>query len=127
MKNWIRNWLGINQDMQYVAQDITKIVKISESLNSDVFGIFHALPFAAGILTMKAKDAASFVNPNVMEPNGLYSVLINILIAARQGHSYMQVEDKMSSFVRKNLEQRGFKIEETNGTNDVKGLFVLWT
>jgi hypothetical protein len=113
MKDWIRNWLGINQDMQHVAQDITKLVKISESLNSDVFGIFHALPFTAGILTM--------------EPNGLYSVLINILIAARQGHSYMQVEDKMSSFVRKQLEQRGFKIEETVGTNEAKGLFILWT
>jgi hypothetical protein len=128
--NWITHWLrnrtGVNEDMQHIAGDIQTLAKSVEKLHQDLFTMFHALPFTAGVLTLTAADAAKFIAPSI-EQNGLISLLTSIVLATRQGQSSLQVVGEMDPKVRIQLEKRGFKVEEIQGSDDNKGLFILWT
>lgn len=123
----IRTWLAVNHDMGNVSEDITKLADGYNTVNKTIFDMFHALPFAAGILSLTAKDAAKYTNPNVMEQNALLPLLISIVMAMRQGDSSLQINGVLSDDVRKELTFRGFKIEDTTGSNDNTGTFILWT
>lgn len=126
MKHWIRNWLGINEDFQNAAKDIQNLDGALSRTNEDVFAMFHAMPFGAGIMTMTAVDAAKFFNAST-QGNSLITLLTAILFATRMGQSSLQVTGELPEIIRKQLEKRGFKVEEVQGSNDNKGLFILWT
>jgi len=125
--NWFRTILGINQDIENVAKDITTLAMSFDKLNQDVFAIFNTLPFSSGILKMTAADAAKITNPMAMEQNALLPLLTAIALSARQGQSSLQVNGELSTVVSFQLKERGFKIEEVQGANDNEGLFILWT
>jgi len=124
---WMRDVSGINADMQTVAQDFTRMVDHHDTLNKTVFDIFQALPFTAGILSLKASDAAKLVNPTVMVQNELVPLLTSIVLSARQGDSSLQVGGDITPAVREELRRRGFKVEDVTGSKDNKGTFILWT
>jgi hypothetical protein len=124
--DWLRIRLGLNEDIQGIGQDIQTLGKSVEKLQQDMFTLFHALPFTAGVLSLTAADAAKFVAPNI-EQNALIPVLTFIVIATRQGQSSLQIIGELDPKVRIQLEKRGFKVEEVQGSGDNKGLFILWT
>lgn len=124
--DWLRVRLGLNEDIQGIAQDIQTLGKSVEKLQQDMFTLFHALPFTAGVLSLTAADAAKFVTPNI-EQNALIPLLTSIVIATRQGQSSLQIIGELDPKVRSQLEKRGFKVEDVSGSGDNKGLFILWT
>ena len=124
--DWLRVRLGLNEDIQGIAQDIQTLGKSVEKLQQDMFALFHALPFTAGVLSLTAADAAKFVTPNI-EQNALIPLLTSIVIATRQGQSSLQIIGELDPKVRSQLEKRGFKVEDVSGSGDNKGLFILWT
>jgi hypothetical protein len=126
MKNIFRNWLGINEDVQHIAADMNMLLERHESTALQVFELFHAMPFAAGAISLTAKDAARLTQPNGIQANSLTAILMGILLHARQGQSLMQVTGILSDDVREALTKRGFKVEDTEGTGG-KTTHILWT
>lgn len=126
MKNIIRSWLGINDDVIAIAQDMNTLLSRADTTALQLYQVFHALPFVAGVISLTAKDAAALTNPNGIESNSLLSMLLSILMNARQGDSVMEVEGELSDEVREALKKRGFKIEDTEGTAG-KTIHITWT
>lgn len=124
--NVLRNWLGINEDMQAIAADMHMVHEQGQKTALQVFELFHAMPFASATIGITAKDAAMLTSPEGIQANSLTAILMGILLNARQGHSLMQVTGDLSDGVRATLEKRGFKIEETEGTAG-KVTHILWT
>lgn len=123
----IRGFLGINDDVQAIAKDMNTLAATGNKIGIDVFELFHTLPFTASILSLSAADAAKFVNPTVNEQNMLLPILTAIVMQARQGNSTLQVNGTLSDTVRAQLLKRGFKVEDVDGSNENKSMFVLWT
>lgn len=126
MKNILRNWLGINEDVQAIAADMNMLHEHGQSTAFQVFELFHAMPFASAAISMTAKDAAMLTSPDGIQANSLTAMLMGILLNARQGHSLMQVTGELSDEVRTALTKRGFRIEDTEGTGG-KVTHILWT
>lgn len=126
LKNFLRNWLGITSDMEAVSADMHMLADHDNDILVKVFEIFHAVPYAAGVPQLTAKDAAKLTNPNGIEANSLIAVLLGILIAARQGGSYLQVNGALDNAVQTTLERRGFKFEERE-EGDKKIVFIIWS
>lgn len=126
MKNILRNWLGINEDVQAIAADMNMLHEHGQSTAFQVFELFHAMPFASAAISMTAKDAAMLTSPDGIQANSLTAMLMGILLNARQGHSLMQVTGELSDEVRAALTKRGFRIEDTEGTGG-KVTHILWT
>jgi hypothetical protein len=126
MKNLLRKWLGINEDMQAVAQDINQLVDLNQAQMRDTFEIFHALPFSAAMVRLTAKDAAMLTEPNGIQANSLPALLAGIVIKARQGESQLEIPGELSQEVRDELVKRGFKVEEYTGTKGAAN-FIIWT
>jgi hypothetical protein len=126
----LRRFLGINNDMTAVSQDITQIVALLDNVNKDVFNIFHGLPYASAVINLTAANASKWTNPKVGVPNGLLTILTHIVLAMRQGESYLQVPGEIDEKVAGELKARGFRIEETVGSTEAgggKGLFIVWS
>lgn len=126
MKQFLRNWLGITEDMIAVAQDVNTLAKDAEKQSQQLFSIFHVLPFTAGIMFMTAKDAAQLVQPTEVAANSLPVILLGIGINARMGQSAFEVSGVLPESVRTTLVERGFKVEEHEGT-EKKSTFIIWT
>jgi hypothetical protein len=134
IKGWIvsklRSFLGIDADMKAVSQDITQLVALLDSVNKDVFNIFHGLPYANTVINLTAANASKWTNPRVGIPNGLMTILTHIVLAMRQGESYLQVPGEIDAKVAAELKARGFRIDETDGSAESggqKGLFIVWS
>lgn len=126
----LRRFLGINNDIAAVSQDITQIVSLFDGINKDIFNIFHALSYADTIKNLTAANAAKWTNPNVGSPNALLTILTHIALAMRQGESYLQVPGEIPEKTAGELKARGFRIEETVGSTEsgnAKGVFVVWS
>ena len=78
MKDFIRNWLGINADLQAVAADVNTLLERSDTQARQSYEIFHALPFVAGALMLTAKDAAAITQPHGIQANSLPALLMGI-------------------------------------------------
>ena len=126
MKNILRNWLGINEDVHAIASDMNMLHEHGQNTALQVFELFHAMPFASAAISMTAKDAAMLTSPDGIQANSLTAMLMGILLNARQGRSLMEVTGELSADVRTALEKRGFKIEDTEGTGG-KVTHILWT
>jgi hypothetical protein len=126
-RDFVRNLLGINEDMQAIAADMNNLATSLNKVGQDVFESFHALPFAASILAVSAEAASKMVNVGVGQPNQLLPILTAIVMQARQGNSTLQIHGKLDDIVRAALLKRGFKVEDVQGSNDNTGTFVLWT
>jgi hypothetical protein len=126
MKNFFRAWLGINEDMQAIAGDMNMLHERTQSTALQVFELFHAMPFTAAVSSITAKDAAMLTSPDGIQANSLIAILMGILLNARQGHSVMEVNGELSDAVRKSLTNRGFKVEDTEGTGGTV-THILWT
>lgn len=126
MKNFLRKWLGINEDMEAVAQDINQLLKLEQTTSTQLFGVFHALPFMANVLHLRARDAVAMTAPTMIEPNSLPVLLMGVTINARLGQSSFEVSGTVSDEVRAALTFRGFKVEEHEGTGG-KSTFIIWT
>ena len=126
MKNAIRNWLGINDDVKAISQDMLSLIEQQNQSGLNTFELFHALPFAAGIISLDAVSAARMTQPQGIQANSLPALLTGIVLKARQGASQLQVEGVLDQAVRDNLVARGFKVEDTEGS---AGTFthILWT
>lgn len=137
IQGFFRGLLGVNDDMLLVRNDFTKLIeeftKLGDNfntINTDLWSVFNGLPFAASIQSMSAADAAALTNPKVIEGNSLLGVLTSILLAARQGHSQLQVFNGLGDEVRKALTKRGFRIEDPVGSEKAGGqvaTFITWT
>lgn len=125
-KKVLRDWLYITNDMQAIATDIHTLDNQSKEIMSKVFEIFHAVPFAAGVNSLSAKDAVRLTQAGGVQANSLTGILMGIVTAARQGESYIRVNGELSNEVRTALSRRGFEFEE-QGEGDNKGTFILWT
>lgn len=126
MKNILRNWLGINEDVHAIASDMNMLHEHGQNTALQVFELFHAMPFASAAISMTAKDAAMLTAPDGIQANSLTAMLMGILLNARQGRSLMEVTGELSADVRTALEKRGFEIEDTEGTGG-KVTHILWT
>ena len=126
MKNVIRNWLGINEDMRNIAADMNTLDERSRQQALHTFELFHALPFVSGTVSLTAPDAAKLTQPHGVQANSLWAVLVGIIIKARQGESQLQVEGELPGDVRDALVKRQFKIEEHTGTGGAS-TFIIWT
>lgn len=126
MKNILRSWLGINEDVQAIAADMNMLHDNGQATALQVFELFHAMPFASAAISLTAKDAAMLTVPEGIQANSLTAILMGILLNARQGKSLMEVTGELSPKVREVLEKRGFKIEDTEGTGG-KITHILWT
>lgn len=126
MKNLLRKWLGINEDVHAIASDMNMLHERNQATALQVFELFHAMPFASAAISLTAKDAAMLTSPDGIQANSLTAMLMGILLNARQGNSVMQVTGELSPAVRQTLERRGFKVEDTEGTGG-KTTHILWT
>lgn len=126
MKNFLRKWLGINEDMEAIAADMHMVHDQGQSTALQVFELFHAMPFASAAISITAKDAAMLTSPEGIQANSLIAILMGILLNARQGKSLMEVTGTLPDTVRATLEKRGFKVEDTEGTGG-KVTHILWT
>ena len=126
LRNFIRKWLGINDDMVAVSQDIDQLLKLEQTTSTQLFGIFHALPFIANVLHLQARDAAMITAPTMVEANSLPVLLMGVTINARLGMSSFEVTGEIPAKVREALEARQFKVEEHEGTGG-KSTFIIWT
>lgn len=126
MKNRIRNWLGINDDMRGIAADMQVLDERTQTQAMHTFELFHALPFAAGTISLTANDAARLTQPHGVQANSLWAVLTGIIMRARQGESRLQVEGELPQDVRDALVKRGFKVEDVTGTGGTSS-FIIWT
>jgi hypothetical protein len=126
MKNFIRTWLGLPEDYQAIADDIGTLHQSIQTLGKQQFELFHTLPFTPAILNLTAKAAAQFTNATMVQANTPIALLTGVVMAARQGHSYMPVNGELPEATRKILEDRGFRVEEFQGT-DSSGLHIIWS
>lgn len=126
MKNFLRKWLGINDDMVAVSQDINQLVSLNQAQMQDTFEIFHALPFTAAIVRLTAKDANMLTEPNGIQANSLPALLCGVVIKARQGENQLEVPGELSQEVRDELVKRKFKVEEFSGTKGVAN-YIIWS
>jgi hypothetical protein len=126
MKNFIRTWLGLPEDYKAIADDIGMLHNGVQGLGKQMFELFHTLPFTPGILKLTAKDAATFTAATMVQPNTAIALLTGVVMAARQGHSYMPVNGELSDATRKLLEDRGFRVEEFQGT-ETSSLHIIWS
>lgn len=126
MKQIIRNWLGITDDVTAIAADIVQLHKDQTMTGTQLFGIFQALPWLSNVRFLNAQDAASITGPSMVEPNALDVLLLGVTINARLGASSFEVTGPISDSVRATLLARGFKVEEHEGTGG-KSTFIIWT
>lgn len=126
MKTFLRNILGINADMQAIANDVNQLAAMSENHMRMIFETFHALPFVNGTMMLQAVDAARLTIPGGVTENSLPALLTGVISKARQGESSLQVEGKLSLEVRDALLRRGFKVTDETGTGG-EVTFILWT
>lgn len=126
MKNLIRKWLGLPEDYRAIADDIGRLHEALEGTGRQLFEVFHAMAFSPGILKLTAKDAATFTTKTMTPANSAIAILTGIVMAARQGQSYLQVTGELPAETRSMLEARGFVIQEFQGTES-SGLNILWT
>ncbi len=126
MKNFLRNWLGINEDAQAIAADINQLHERTKINTKHIFEMLHTLPYAHGIPKLRAENAAEITEPNGISANSLPAILTGVVLNARQGESSMQVDGALPEDVREVLTRRGFKVEEHEGTAG-KFTFILWT
>lgn len=126
MKQFFRKWLGLDDDMKAVAQDITQLHNDQTMTSTQLFGIFQALPWMSNVRFLNAQDAASITGPPMVEPNSLDVLLLGVTINARLGQSSFEVSGAVSDSVRAVLIARGFKVEEHEGTGG-KSTFIIWT
>lgn len=127
-KNWLRNWLGLPEDYKAIADDIGMLHNGLQGLGKQMFEVFHLLPFAPAVLKLTAKDAANFTAPTMIQPNTPIALLTGVLMAARQGHSYMPVNGELADTTKKFLEDRGFRVENFEGTDgNSSGLHIIWS
>lgn len=126
MKNAVRNWLGINEDVANIARDINTLDERTRVQAMHTFELFHALPFVAGTISLTAKDAVKLLQPQGVQANSLWAVLTGIIIKARQGESQLQVEGELPQDVRDALVKRGFEVEDHTGTAGTSS-FIIWT
>ena len=125
MKNLIRAWLGINEDVINISEDMNLLNERTQTQGLQIFNLFHGLPFSAGILYFSAKDAARLTQPNGVQANSLEAILTGILLEARQGASNLQIEGELPTDVRDILTQREFLVEDHEGT-DGKSTHIIW-
>lgn len=125
MKNIIRKWLGINDDMQAIAKDMNGLGQMLNQHGLNTYELFHALPFAAGIISMTSNDAARITQPQGIQQNSLPAILTGVALKARQGDSYLEVQGELDQPVRDHLVARGFKVEDSEGTGG-KFTHILW-
>jgi hypothetical protein len=126
MKNFFRNWLGLNEDMKAVANDVNILVERTEQQALRLFEVFHTLPFASGAMMLTAADAARMTLPEGVLPNELPALLTGVIANARQGNSYFEVDGELRLEVRDALLRRGFKVEDQEGSGG-KATFIMWT
>ena len=126
MKNFIRNWLGINEDVAAIAADMNTLDERSRQQAMHTFELFHALPFVSGTVSLTAADAAKLTQPHGVQANSLWAVLVGIIIKARQGESQLMVEGELPQDVRDALVKRNFKVEDQTGTGGTSS-FIIWT
>lgn len=126
MKNKLRSWLGINEDMAAIAGDMHMLDERTKNQAMQTFELFHALPFVAGTVSLTAADAAKITQPHGVQANSLWAVLVGIIVKARQGESKLQVEGELPQDVHDALVKRNFQVEEHTGTAG-KSTFILWT
>jgi hypothetical protein len=125
--NALRNWLGINKDMENISKDMHMLLERIDTTSLNTFELFHALPFASGILSVSAKMAAAITEPGGgIQANSLAAILTGIVLNARQGNSVMEVNGELSQDVRDALTKRGFVIEDSEGQHG-KSVHILWT
>lgn len=125
IRNWIRDYLGVTEELQNISKVFDSMGAGLKHVEKTTFELFQAMPYAAAIYPLTAKDAAAITVPQIMA-NSLPALLTGILMNARMGNSAMQIEGELSPEVREALEARGFKVEENQGAKET-GLFVLWT
>jgi hypothetical protein len=126
MKNFLRHWLGINDDIQLIAKDVNTLDERTNAQQRQTFELFHAMPFAKNVLQIDAKDAAAITQPNGIQANSLPALCMGIVLNARQGNSAMEVTGELPEFCRQKLLQRGFKVEDSEGTAG-KMTHIIWT
>lgn len=126
MKNFIRAWLGLPEDYKAIADDIGTLHNGIQGLGKQMFELFHLVPFSPAVLKLTAKDAAAFTAPSMVPPNTPIALLTGVLMAARQGHSYMPVNGELDETTKKFLTDRGFRVENFEGTKD-SGLHIIWS
>jgi hypothetical protein len=122
MKNLLRKWLGINEDVQAIASDMNMLLERSEETSLYLFEMFHAMPFSAIVLGITAKDARQLTQPGGPAANSLNAILMGVVSRARQGNSYLQLQGELEETVKDTLIKRGFTVTEENGTTN-----ILWT
>lgn len=127
MKNFIRTWLGLPEDYKAIADDIDMLHNGLQGLGKQMFELFHLLPFSPAVLKLTAKDAAQFTAPTMIQANTPIALLTGVLMAARQGHSYMPVNGELSETTKKFLEDRGFRVEEFQGTDNNTSVQIIWS
>ena len=126
MKNFFRNWLGINEDVRDIAADIKTLDERTQQQAMHTFELFHALPFAAGTVGLTSADAARLTQPHGVQANSLWAVLTGIIMKARQGQSQLEVEGELPADVREALTKRGFKVEDFTGTAGTNS-YIIWS
>ena len=126
MKNLLRKWLGINEDVQAIAADMNMLHEHGQNTALQVFELFHAMPFSGLAATLSAQEAAALTSPHGIQANSLPALLMGVLLNARQGRSLMEVHGELDPNVRTVFEKRGFKVEDTEGTGG-KTTHILWT
>jgi hypothetical protein len=126
MKNIFRTWLGINEDVRDIAADIRTLDERTQQQAMQTFELFHALPFVSGTVSLTAKDAAGLTQPQGVQANSLWAVLVGIIMKARQGASQLQLEGELPEDVRAALTKRGFQVEDVTGTAGTS-TFVIWS
>ena len=126
MKNLLRKWLGIEEDVINISADMQMLGERTETTAIQVFELFHAMPYAAAAMSVTAADAAKLTLPAGIQANSLGAVLMGVILNARQGNSQMEVVGTLPDSVRDILIARGFKVEETEGTGG-KMTHILWT
>lgn len=125
--NFFRKWLGINNDMENISKDMHMLLERCDQTSLNTFELFHALPFASGVLSLSAKIAAAITEPaGGIQANSFPAILTGIVLNARQGNSVMEVSGELSQDVRDALTKRGFVIEDSEGQHG-KSVHILWT
>lgn len=125
--NKIRQWLGIESDIQNISKDMHMLLKRLDNNALNMFELFHGLPFAAGILSLTAANAAKITQPGGgIEANSITAILTGILLNARQGNSVMEVVGELPEEVRKALVNRGFEVQDSESDKG-KMTHILWT
>ena len=123
----IRSWLGIDADIENISKDMHMLLERSDNNALNLFELFHAIPFSAGILSLTASTAARLTQPGGgIEANSITAILTGILLNARQGNSVMEIVGELPEEVRKALVNRGFEVQDSESDKG-KMTHILWT